>query len=372
MNTTLINLDWLSFSVILAFTEEERIFNHAQLNEPPGIKLVECDSGTPQYRRRVLVISEKGDKLLTLLLEPHAKIIHPQSMFVEVANANLYDTMGVDWLLDLIENIHQYSFQSLSRIDIAADFLPTTEQWDIITSLAAGTAYVQGKKDGAMFHIFERPGGKVVRMPKQMGWGSKYSAIKWKLYNKTKEITEIDDKGRTWVTKPYIVDAWTDAGLPTDGDKWRLEMSLTGASSYDWRGDKIGWPLTSREQFVSFFWDTYASRFTIRANEGHQCRKNDKLLPLLEIPDTTSRVRKRTGTGEQLHAEYAATLRSAIREIERPEVAANPAMMDAWIGVAASTIAHGNLGGYFYRSFGCSWEDYAASLATPQPPTPLP
>lgn len=367
MIETLINLDWLSFSVILAYTEEERIFQHANLHQPKGIRLVECDSGTPQYRRRVLVITEKGDKLLTLLLEPYAKIIHPQSMFVEVANANLYDTIGVDWLLDLIETIHLYSFQSLSRLDIAADFQPTTDQYDIIKQLAAGTAYVQGKGDGAMFHRFRRPTGRVEREPKQIGWGSKHSAIKWKLYNKSLEITEKDPAGRVWCTKPYIPEAWSSAGIPVDGDVWRLEMSLTGASSYDWRGEKLGWDITERAKFEAIYWDMIRSRFTIRANEGHACRKNDTQLHLLSIPERTSRIRKRIGDGDPLHTEYAATLRAAIKEIERPEVSANPAMLSAWLDVAASTITHGNLGGYFYRAFGRSWEDYAASLATPLP-----
>lgn len=363
MIETLINLDWLSFSVILAYTEEERIFQHANLYQPNGIRLVECDSGTPQYRRRVLVITEKGDKLLTLLLEPYAKIIHPQSMFIEVANSNLYDDCGVDWLLDLIETIHPYSFQSLSRIDIAADFRPTIDQYDIIKQLADGTAYVQGKGDGAMFHRFRRPTGRVEREPKQIGWGSKHSAIKWKLYNKSLEITETDTAGRVWCTKPYIPEAWRAAGIPEDGDVWRLEMSLTGASSYEWRGDKIGWDITDRTKFESIYWDMLRTRFTIRANEGHACRKNDTPLHLLSIPERTSRIRKRIGDGDPLHTEYAATLRAVIKELERPEVYANPAMRDVWLSTARSTVSLGHLDGYFLRAFGRSFEEYAATIS---------
>lgn len=324
---------------------------------------MECDSGTPQYKRRVLVITEKGDKLLTLLLEPYARIINPQSMFVEIANSNLYDDCGVDWLLDLIENIHPYSFQSLSRLDIAADFRPTTDQYDIIMQLAAGTAYVQGKGDGAMFHNFRRPSGRVERVPKQIGWGSKHSAIKWKLYNKTLEITDTDTAGRVWCTKPYIPEAWRAAGIPVDGDVWRLEMSLTGASSYDWRGEKIGWDITDRSQFEAIYWDMIRSRFTIRANEGHSCRKNDTQLHLLPIPERTSRIRKRIGTSDPMHAEYAATLRAAVKELERPEVAANPAMRDVWLSTARSTVSLGHLEGYFLRAFGRSFDEYAAAIS---------
>ena len=362
MTDTLINIDWLSFSVILAYTEDERLFQHAELNQPQGVKLVECDSGTPQYRRRVLVVSEQGDKLLTLLLEPYARIIHPQSMFVEVANAQLYDDMGVDWLLDLLENIHAYSFQSLSRLDICADFLPTSDQYTLIKQLAAGTAYVQGKRDGAMFHQYRRPNGPVERVPKQIGWGGKNSSIKWKLYNKTLEITEVDSDGHRWVTKPYIPEAWRAAGIPDSGDVWRLEMSLTGASSYDWRGEKLGWHMTDRRAFEPMYWDMLTSRFTIRANEGHACRKNDTQLYLLTPPERTSRVRRREAQGSQLHADYATTLRAAVKELERPEVAANAAIRNAWLNAARTTINLGHLEGYFLRSMGRSFEEYASDI----------
>lgn len=361
---TLINLDWLSFSVILAYNEDERLFQHADLHQPQGIRLVECDSGTPQYRRRVLVVSEQGDKLLTLLLEPYARIIHPQSMFVEVANAHLYDIMGVDWLLDLLEAIHSYSFQSLSRIDICADFLPTADQYDIIKQLASGTAYVQGKRDGAMFHHYHRPNGTVERIPKQIGWGGKNSSIKWKLYNKSLEITEVDSEGRRWVTKPYILEAWRAAGISDIGDVWRLEMSLMGASSYNWRGDKIGWDVTDRRAFEAMYWDMLTSRFTIRANEGHACRKNDRQLHLLTPPNHTSRVRRRDAQGTQPHTDYAVTLRAAIKELERPEVAANPSMRNVWLDAARSTVTLGHLEGYFLRSMGRSFEEYAADIST--------
>lgn len=358
------SLDWLSCSYIMALTDDERIFGHAHLNEPPGMRLVECAQGTPQYRRRVIVQTERGDKLLTLLLEPHSSIIDSRSMFVEYSNPTLYDPAGLDWLQDIITVIHPGWFQSLSRIDIATDFHPSPGQMSIITSLQQNTAYVAGKREGAGFHNYTRPagGGRVTVAPKQLGWGSKYSSVKWKLYNKTREITEVDKNGRTWCTKPYIPEKWTSAGL-VERPVWRLEASITGASTYDWRGERLDWTTTNPEYYTQLFWDLYSTRFVIRSNDGHKCSTNDKQLNLLEPPDKpVHRIRERVSGKCRESVELAASLRACIKELDKPEISLSPIMRETWLRTANDVIKTGNLEGYFLRAFGRTFDQYASDL----------
>lgn len=364
----LVNIDWLSFSVTLALSEMEKIRGHADLQTPEGLTMIECKSGTPQYKRRVIVQTDGGSKLMTLLLEPYANIINPASMFVEVANQYLYQPIGLDWLLPLIEQIHPYSFRSLSRYDMACDFNPDRHQMAVIKGLHDNRLYAQGKREGAMFYDYQRGvrTAKLSREPRQLAWGSKASSVKWKLYNKTLEVYEQDDQGRRWANKPHIVRAWEQAGI-NPNHVWRLECSLTGASSYDWRGEKLSYQMFDRLLGEEWLYDMVETRFTIRRNEGHQDRSNDTIIELITIPDTDHyRTRQRIGSGEVRHVDYAATLRACIKELERPEVAFNPSMRDLWLRTTNETIELGRLQQYFFRTFGMAWEEYAASVGTEQ------
>lgn len=364
-----INLDWVSFSLILALSDTERTRGVAKLATPQGYTLVECRTGTPQYKRRVLLLTHEGDKVATLLLQPYSNIIDTRSMFVEVANGYLYHPQGIGWMLDLLEQVHPFTFGSLSRIDVACDFAPDEEQRDIINQLTHNTAYVSGKREGARFHTYDRPaaGGRVEVRAKQIAWGSKYSAFGFKLYNKTLEITETDDKGRTWVTKPYIPMAWSRAGL-TGAPVWRLEASLKGASTFDYRGQKMGWQMTDRDTAARWFYDTIATRFTIRANEGHACKKNDRELTLIDIPNTDHyRTRERVGEGDERHTDHAATLRMCIRELEREENRYSAPNREIWLNTIEQVLRTNNLHPYFYRTMGKTWEEYAAEVYQPMP-----
>lgn len=362
-----VSLDWLAFSVTLALTERERIVGHAILSCPTGYQLLECKHGTPQYKRRYILQTDGGDKVLTLLLEPHSAIIHPHDMYVEVANSILYTPRGAKPILELLAQIHQFSFHSLSRIDVACDFQPTADQMSVIRGLQDLSLYAQGKREGAQFHDYHRPadGGRVERVARCISWGSKQSSVKWKLYNKSLEITEIDTQGRAWCNKPYIPARWAEEGMTAQG-VWRLEVSLTGASSFDWRGDKMGWQLIERDLWHYWYWDMVATRFTIRRNEGHQCRKNDTIVPLLDIPDVDHyRLRERVADSEQHTTEHAATLRACVKELERPEVAYSAQWRDLWLRTTAEVIERGHLEGYFLRTFGEPFEEWACRIGDP-------
>lgn len=359
-----INLDWVSYSVTLALSYTERATGHAVLTAPQGYTLIECSHGTPQYKRRALLMDEQGNKVATLLLEPHSSIINPQDMFVEVANSMLYREKGAQTVRDLVQQCHEASFRSLSRIDVACDFQPDEHQRAVIAALEHTDMYVQGKRSGCQFHSYTMPtdGGKVQKAPIQLAWGSKVSSVKWKLYNKTLEITEMDDRGRTWCSKPYIPARWAAAGMGSDG-VWRLECSLTGASSYDWRGSKVGWPLIEEETWEAWYYDMLATRFVIRQNQGHACRKNDREVELIENRgDDHQRLREREGGDTKEAPDHATTLRALIKELDRPEVAYTPAIRDTLLTATYNLLNHAHLHGYFLRVTGQPFEEWAAHV----------
>lgn len=363
-----VSCDWFSFSVLLPYSDNEQLAGHAYLRCPNGYTLLEV-KGTNIYKRRVLVYTDGGDKILTLLLEPYSKVIKPNSMFVEVANACLYGDFS--WVLDFLTDIHQFTFQSLSRLDVCCDFNPNVQQLHVLDGLHDGSMYVAGKREGSMFYDYVLPsaGGLQRRVARCFSWGSKQSNIKWKLYNKSLELYELDEKGRRWCSKPYIEALWIANDLDVN-NVWRLEVSITSAAGYQWRDGKIGWEMHSPSLYVPFFWDIYTYRFVVRANQGHKCRKWDTIQSFLCVPDAKHalRIRPLDPTGKVMPSvDHAASLRVCIQQLEKPENLASPHHTQLWLSMVEQIITASHLEGYFYRTYGITFEDYCRDLAVGNP-----
>lgn len=352
----LTNCDWLSFSVHMVMTDAERL-EGVHMNCPHSYTLLPQKTGTNQFKQRAILYNEAGDKVLTLLWQPHSNIIAPDTLFVEVANRWLYSNFDP---LPLLLQIHNFTFGSLSRFDIATDFNPTTRQQQVIAMLTAGTAYVQGKREGSQFHDFKQ-GQIVERQARQLSWGSPQTNIKFKLYNKTKEITEVDEQGRQWCNKPYIRDYWQLNGLVTNRDVWRLEVSISSASTYQWRGEKLGLSIYDPAQYTPLYYDLVATRFVVRKNEGHTNKRYDHILDFLRITESEHyRLRRLDPATEQKHTDHAATLRNVIKQLEREETKCNQTIALSLLYTAKNIVDAANLQGYFLRSTGSSFEQWAA------------
>lgn len=356
-----ISLDWLSFSVLLPLTHQER-HKGIHLYCPQNHTIKEF-SGTNIYKRRFILFNEFGDKVLTLLHTPHSKVIEPNSMFVEVANRELYS--GVGDILNLLGDVHDFSFQSLSRIDIAGDFEPTKEQFATITDLQAGKVYAQGKREGSMFHYYEKINQDTTarsilqRVPRCMSWGAPTSDFHIKLYNKTKELMQTDKNGRQYCSKPYIPAMWLANGLPATRDIWRLECSLTSASTYTYRDKPINWDITNPENYTALYWDLIANRFTLRYNQGHKYLKNDAIAEFLPIPPPPHyRLKRREPHSETHHTDHATTLRALLKELDRPEVAAYPAMATTLLDTLGTILDQTKLHAYFRNMTGQDYNDF--------------
>lgn len=370
-----INLDWLAFSVLLLPSPAEKDAHAFTFNPlPPRYRVVEL-TGTNIYARRLIVYRDDGRKMLTLLCNPHSRLIPYNSALVEVANEWLYYPRG--WVLDMLQDLHPFTIQCLSRLDVAFDFELKPHQWDIIHALAVNELYVAGKREGSQFHLYTAPTGqRFERVPKCLSWGSKHSNIKWKCYNKSLELFEPDKSGNVQCSKPYIVEQWRRRGLD-ERRVWRLEVSLSPAAKFKFHDRRLKVADTDNAFFVSdLFISLYMNRFVIRHNDGHRDRSNDRREYLLGDYGQTDRVvvwepEERT---DRPVVEYAAALNAAMLQLQKPEVLVNQAMAEVWAAAAMETVRLGKLAGYFHDTYGYDateiWQRAQNALQSPPPSKP--
>ena len=269
-------LDWFSFSLHADSTP-------AAL--PPQFE-EEVLNGTTVFKKRA-VYRYRGAKVLTVLSKPKSNILAGDLCLIEVANRWLYDYANLEEILCTM--FPTYRVANMSRIDICADFKVDESTMDTIKKMAAGEYYVGGKKLGAVYYEENKQ-----RDPYCLYYGSMKSDVKWKLYNKSKEI------GATSIhcSKPWIVAYWKNHGLPKGGI-WRLEVSYHGEKFSDRHGNSIGTnDLYNGDLHRLLFAEFYRYRFEVK-ERGHTRKVNDRVVPFLSIPEVTepyiSRPRAKVG-----------------------------------------------------------------------------
>lgn len=377
-----INLDWVAFSVLLIPSPNEKDEHKFTLNnvEALGFKVLEY-SGTNIYSRRAIVYSNDGEKLLTLLFQPHSRIIDARSCLVEIANPLLYRKCltvagvvyhGLLWVPELLHYLHAYAFQCLSRIDVAADFPLTPQRARLVRQLAYDEAYVQRYIDGVSFHSFTGfRGSKVERVTKQLSWGSKNSNIKWKCYNKSLEVFSYEKTSNGIVrqcSKPYIVEKWLAAGWDV-GNIWRLEVSICPMEKYKFHGRTLKFrDLTNWFVISDLFTCLYQTKFVTRLNEGHADRSNDTRVYLLGNLGETDRLQLREPISEQVVVEYVNGLRAAMQQLQKPEVSVNDAMRHLWVDTCNKCVEIGGLESYFLNTYGYPISKLSAMASIINPP----
>lgn len=271
-----ISLDWLSFSYNLNLTEDE-YFDFIEMHIPEGYS-AEYFDGTKVFNRRLIVRDLSGRKVLTLLYDPKSSVIPKRICLCEVANVCLYDD---SWrtVCMLIQKMHAGYFNSLSRLDIACDF--DEIGLEIARRFVQDDIYVQRKKEGVCFYDYIEKNGYISKIPRQLSFGSKTSKIKWKLYNKSKEIKVSH--------KEYIEHMWHEEGMDLSKDIWRLEVSLTRVSSLQCL-NKDNVDLLDLREFLErqcYYWlfkAFYSNNFVVRKNEGRAGNKYNP-NPLFDFLD---------------------------------------------------------------------------------------
>lgn len=207
--------------------------------------------------KRAVIMTEEGNKLMTLLWEPISSLFKKDLVLVEFANATLYDGSFIDlmnWL-----KAEGFVFNNVSRIDYCFDFNRSSEHEIIMNGLDRNAFHVKRSKRSASFRA---QSGKV-REIVQMCWGSKESSIRIKLYDKVRELREASDK-------PYIRNCWVKAGLG-QVNVWRWEVSLTGVSSMEFNGSKFTEAdIMNPDIMIEVARNLYSNKFVILDKRGNK------------------------------------------------------------------------------------------------------
>lgn len=213
-----INIDWLEI-----FAEEPADCPHdARYFRSVGYKVKERAYGTPQYKEMFTVMAD-GEELFEIRRNPYSLksqggIFKENACHIRLCNRTCYEEAPVDHLRAFMV-AHDYSYKAISRIDICMDFNvfdngESPERF-IMRYMKAKVAKINQSNVSA--HGTDTWSKRVFNSLK---WGSPSSPVTTKLYNKTLELKQGEDK-------PYIRQAWETAGLDPAHDVWRVEFSLS-------------------------------------------------------------------------------------------------------------------------------------------------
>lgn len=242
-------MDWLE----IYCHEPELIQLDASYFRRAGYKVVERPYGTRMYRT-MFTIYEHDNPVYEIRRDPLSKksdggIFVDESCHIRLHNMELYKPQPIQRLQYFLR-ANGYRFQNVSRYDICLDLqkfdnqmLPST----FVELYMKGsyskihqsnlTAYGTEKNsnsphsdaDDVCVHGRDSWTGRIWNSLK---WGSPTSAISTKLYNKSLELS------RDGHDKPYIRDAWYEAGLSMDENGqptspvWRIEFSVRATKRY--------------------------------------------------------------------------------------------------------------------------------------------
>lgn len=350
MQPLLLNVDWLAVSIHFHSQEWGQL--------AAGHFFVECD-GTNVWRHRRIVFNEYSEKVATILWCPKSKVIAANCGQIEIANEWLYHGQHPYRILDLLSNWRHFAISGISRVDLCVDFNPTARQLHHIFALAKGADYVAAKQSRVPWFGYVRSpllstryAGKEI--PYDQSWGHKTTAVKWKLYYKSKEL--VDAMGGKLFAKPYILDCWEDAGLDRS-DVWRLEVSIKQGNSLEFRQNPITLDQV-RKHPEAIFKALYTRRFIVRRSEGHKDRTNDRLVDFLPI-GRASGLKTATAASERQRNPAITLLRHQLDAIEQPEILSNDELRELSLANIAALVDAGNLGNYFRAITGESISDYS-------------
>lgn len=165
-------------------------------------------------------IRHKGLAVLHVGWLPREKDVNPLAVNIKISNHLLYTTEWFYILNDFCMN-HNIAIKTITRCDLAIDFnyfmAGLCPQTFVRKYLTKNRSYIRvGSNKWAAQGMKELHGSNY----DYLRFGSRQSGVSVYLYNKTLELHQQKDK-------PYIRDVWQSAGLNTDKDVWRLEISLT-------------------------------------------------------------------------------------------------------------------------------------------------
>lgn len=319
-------------------------------------------SATNVWNKRRILYTEDGDKVLTLLNEPRSAIIAKNAALLEIENEWLYHGGGYWRILDTLRSSVFFEVIGISRLDLCVDFVPTKSQSATIDNLYNGKYYVVGKRNGSNFWSRNKNPKLDAdwlnrEIPHNQSWGHKTSAIKWKLYYKSKEL--LDAMGGKFYDKPYIVDMWRLNGLDTS-NVWRLEVSMKHLNDYSIYDHPVTLDWLDSNQ-LELFCQMYNQRFQIRKNQGHLDRSNDDEVKFLPIPKIENTFQRNDPKAHRQHNGRITLLRHLVQSLDDEQVLLDSVSRNAVFDHISSILNRDNLHNYFLAITGQWFDEWVAT-----------
>lgn len=215
------SIDWLTLNIKLN-----------DVNNPivrlENIYFIERPKGTNIFERCRDYYNKTDELIFTIVFRPFSSIIKPYFAQLQIANKWLY----VGNLPKLVSSIFfhaNFELVNISRVDFCVDqfYFPNSYHPQyFIQDLAKGKV---SKKHKGKVVFWGRTADYYIDY-NALNIGDPKSVFNFKIYNKTKELTETHDK-------PYIRAKWQKKLLNYDTEKkdvWRLEVSIK-----DWKKIKL-------------------------------------------------------------------------------------------------------------------------------------
>lgn len=276
-----VSCDWFTLSCKLS-----HIYDGRQLVATDGWSCLQVSS-TAVWGQRWFVLDADGNKVATLLFQPRTPKIPQDSANVQIANRWLYYD-DFHTICDRVLDILPMAVCGLNRVDLCCDFEMTPMLWKTYLALAKKDAKLKGLHDSVAWWkdipIGKKGDGQGLQeIPNQVNWGGKDSTFKWKVYYKWLELETAPPEDK----KPWIQDLWRQMGFNPRA-VWRIEVSINGPNQLrTLSGGKI-LPFQWYDERVRLFCDIYSDKFVVRKKQGHADRRNDEVMPFLEVDGSKS------------------------------------------------------------------------------------
>ena len=284
----ILNIDWLE----VYCHEPAEIELTADYFETQGNKVESRLYGTPIYSE-MFTIYRKDKPWIEVRRNPYSKvsqggIMHDRSCHIRLCNETCYEESPID-ILRMFIMANNYTYISISRIDICLDFNKFDNGW---TAERFISSYMRShiskvNQTNVSCHGTDKWGERSFNSLK---WGSPSSPISTKLYNKTMEMSQGEDK-------PYIKEWWLCGGeedptkhtngqldgLDVTKDVWRIEFSIKAQAQARQRknGKKEKFSLhlfdyDTKEKLWQRFMELYSVYFDFRRKEFTTDRNTGK------------------------------------------------------------------------------------------------
>ena len=276
-----INIDWLQIYLHDGNQTESNL--GMVYNGKSSYEFKKAEYTSRQFSQIYDIYNSDGDHYAVLQRVPFSSIISSDGAILKLANRELYKPTMIDTLMIFLQS-HNFTFKSISRLDICFDcntLKNGLKHSSLIKGLQNGK-YLKNNQGQAKQNFEVQSTTNRIMECNSISFGSLSSAVKTKMYNKTKEMKDVK-------YKPYIVESWRENGIDTEKDVWRIEISikadmtnivhLSTGETFRLTTDRL--KLASDIQNIFY---TYAAKyFSFKINDG---KKNKTRMPNLDIfPD---------------------------------------------------------------------------------------